>query len=268
MRRIYAFAPLWALSALVGVGSVHANLITNGSFENTPLPTGASTTTSVSVGAGTSISNWTTTIGDGNTGKGNYLAGTAHTDNVWIPTPAQNGNYLVQLDSRPNGGTYSIGNSIYQSLNLTANTSYSLGFYFRSETGNSNGNFTKITAYVGLDSQGNVPVNAAGYATIAAQTYTSPRAIDTGWNLATLNFRTGATGGLYRFTFLDGALSPTITGGAAAQTIDSNVSLDNFDLEVVPEFAHWAVFAGFGLVVVAGSHLRRRSSRISTTGAA
>lgn len=260
MKLLRTLCPLVTYVLVLGAcaGTAHANLFVNGSFENTPLPAGASTTTAVSVGAGTQVSGWTTTLGDGDAGKGNYFAGTAHTNDTWIPTPAQNGNYFVQLDSRPNSGTYSIGNSIYQALNLTANTQYSISFYFRSETGNTNSVLTKMTAYVGLDSQGNVPVNATGYNSIAAKTFTSPSLIDASWNLATLNFST-TTAGLYRFTFLDGASSPTVTGGTNAQTVDSNASLDNFTLDVVPEFAHWAVFAGFGLLVVGGKRLRRGS---------
>ncbi len=260
IRSICTSASLGALIAFASVGSVHANLFNNGNFENTPLPAGAAPNTAVNVGAGTQIANWTTTTSNNPNGGtfGNYFTGTAHTNNTFIPSPAQNGNYFVQLDSaNANAFNYTLGNSIYQALNLTANTQYQLTFYFRSETGNTNNVPTTATAYVGLNSQGNVGVNATGYNFIAAQTFTSPRNIDTGWNLATLNFSTTAAG-LYRFTFLDGATSPTRTNGG----IDSNVSLDNFDLEVVPEFAHWAVFAAFGLLVAGGSRFHLHSKRV------
>lgn len=243
-----------ALCAVVcfgAVGIARANLFVNGDFENTPLPANASPTTSVGVGAGTSISGWTTTLGTGDTGKNNYFNGAGQTTNGWIP-PAQSGNYSVQLDSRPGSGTFTLGNSIYQSLNLTANTAYALSFYFRSETGNTTGVPTSVNAYVGLNSQGDVPVDAAGYNSIAAQHFVSPVTVDTGWNLATLNFRV-TTAGVYRFTFLDGAQSLTNTGYPAAPAEDSNASLDNFQLNVVPEFSHWAVFTGFGLLVAGGN---------------
>lgn len=245
---------LCALVSLSAVGIARANLFVNGDFENTPLPANASPTASVGVGAGTSVSGWTTTLSTGDTGKNNYFNGASQTTNGWIPA-AQSGTYSVQLDSRPGSGVYTIGNSIYQSLNLTANTAYSLSFYFRSETGNTTNVLTSVNAYVGLNSQGDVPVDAAGYNSIAAQRYVSPVAVDTGWNLATLNFRV-TTAGLYRFTFLDGAQSLTNTGYPAAPAEDSNASLDNFQLNVVPEFSHWTVFGVFGLLV-AGAGRRR-----------
>lgn len=259
MHRAAFFVVSAALVAFLGVDTARANLFVNGSFENTGT-TGVTPTTVVNVAAGSQIPGWTTVAGDNPAGGtfGNYFAGTAHNNATFnfIPTPAQNGNYFVQLDSA-NGGAfnYTRGNSIYQALSLTANTKYQLTFYFRSETGNTTNVLTTMTAYVGLDSQGNVGVNAAGYTSVAAQTFTSPQTVDTGWNLATLSF-TAPTTNTYRFTFLDGATSPTKTNGG----IDSNASLDNFDLEVVPEFAHWAVFAGFGLLVAGGSRLRRAMS--------
>ncbi len=266
LLRVFALMPLsrfifpctlCLLISFSAVGVTRANLFVNGDFENTPLPANASPTTSVGVGAGTSISGWTTTLGTGDAGKNNYFNGASQTANGWIP-PAQSGNYSVQLDSRPGSGVYTIGNSIYQSLNLTANTSYSLSFYFHSETGNTTNVLTSVNAYVGLNSQGDVPVNAAGYNSIAAQRFVSPVAVDTGWNLATLNFRV-TTAGLYRFTFLDGAQSLTNTGYPAAPAEDSNASLDNFQLNVVPEFSHWTIFAGFGLLVARAG--RRRATR-------
>ena len=251
-----------ALVTLAEVGTARANLFVNPSFESGTVPAvnGVTAFGALAPNAANSpIQGWGSTIGTGNAGTSNYLAGRTQTADGWIPA-AQNGNYSVQLDSRPGGGTYTIGNSVYQALNLTANTSYSLSFYFRSETGNTTGTLTSVGAYVGLDAQGNVPVNALGYVSIASQRFVSPVAVDTGWNLATLNFTTGITGGLYRFTFLDSPQSLTNTGYAtAAAGADSNVSLDNFQLDVVPEFSHWAVFGVFGLLVAGGRRLRTPS---------
>ncbi len=281
LRPIPAALTISVLVMLGTVGSVRANLFTNGDFENTPLPSGtpyggsgtatATTTSAVDVGAGTNIAGWTTTLGNGDAGAGNYFAGRSQTAAEWIPS-AQSGNYSVQLDSRPGSGTFTIGNSIYQSLNLAAG-SYQLTFYYRSELTNTTGVPATVGAFIGLNSGGSVGVNATGYQGIG-QTFTarSDQAagtagnnIDPAWNKGTLNFSLSAAG-IYRFTFLDG-VTGALNSGNGTNTIstsserggfsdDSNISLDNFDLEIVPEFAHWAVFAVFGLLVAGSRRLR------------
>jgi hypothetical protein len=229
-----------------------ANLIQNPGFENTGA-TGVTPTTAVAVGAGTQIPGWTTTVSDA-PGADNYIAGTNQTVDNWIP-PAFEGNYCVQLDSVAGTGTYTVGNSIYQAVNLTANTNYSLTFNYRSEAVQQS-QAAFVNVYVSLDSKGNVPQNPTNSFYIVAMNFQTPNANgnpDTSWSQATLNFNTGSNSGLIRFTFMTASgTSVNITGGSD----DNDVSLDNFNLVAVPEFSHWAVLPAFCMLVIA-AHARR-----------
>jgi hypothetical protein len=236
----------------------NGNLIQNPSFEDTGT-TGVTPTTAVAVGAGSQIPGWTTTL-SGASGADNYIAGTNQTGDNWIP-PASDGNYSVQLDSIAGTGNYTVGNSIYQAVNLTANTSYSLTFDFRGESVQQ-AQQAFLNAYVSLDSKGNVPQNASSLFYIAAANFQTPNSNgnpDSLWSHATLTFNTGSNSGLIRFTFMTvGGTSVDNTGG----TDDNDISLDNFNLVVVPEYTHWAVWPVFGLLVI-GLHARERIGSVT-----
>jgi Protein of unknown function (DUF642) len=229
------------------------NLFQNPSFENTGT-TGVTATTAVAVGAGNQIPDWITTIGT-SSGTNNYIAGNSQTTNNWIP-PASEGIFSVQLDSIAGTGSYTVGNSIYQAVNLAANTNYSLTFDYRSEAVQQT-QAAFVNAYVSLDSKGNVPQNPTNSFYIVAQNFQTPNANgnpDTSWSHATLDFNTGSNSGLIRFTFM------TASGTSVNNTTgsdDNDVSLDNFNLVVVvPEFNHWAVTPAFCLLAIA-AHARR-----------
>jgi hypothetical protein len=244
---------------------VNGNLIQNPSFENTGA-TGVTPTTAVAVGAGNQIPNWTTTV-SGSSGADNYIAGNMQSANNWIP-PASQGTYSVQLDSIAGSGSYNVGNSIYQAVNLTANTNYTLTFDYRSEAVQQT-QAAFVNAYVSLDSNGNVPQNPTNSFYIVAKNFQTPNANgnpDTSWTQATLNFNTGSNSGLIRFTFMSASgTSVNITTGSD----DNDVSLDNFNLVVVDEFSHWAISPAFCALVIA-VHIwrRKRVARTRSTYAA
>ena len=254
VRNRFAFAGLLAgLFVFFGTAApARANLIQNPSFENTGA-TGVTPTTAVAVGAGNQIPGWTTTVSDA-PGADNYIAGINQTVDNWIP-PASQGNYCVQLDGIAGPGTYTVGNSIYQAVNLTANTNYSLTFDYRGEAVQQT-QAAFVNVYVSLDSKGNVPQNPTSSFYIVAMNFQTPNANgnpDTSWSQAVLNFNTGSNSGLIRFTFMTASgTSVNITGGSD----DNDASLDNFNLVAVPEFSHWAVLPAFCMLVIA-AHARR-----------
>ena len=232
----------------------NGNLIQNPGFENTGT-TGVTPTTAVAVGAGSQIPGWTTTV-SGASGADNYIAGVNQTGDNWIP-PASEGNYCVQLDSIAGSGSYTVGNSIYQAVNLAANTTYTLTFDFRGESVQQ-AQQAFLNAYISLDSKGNVPQDPSSLFYIAAANFQTPNANgnpDTSWSHATLTFNTGSNSGMIRFTFMTvGGTSVNNTGG----TDDNDISLDNFNLvAVVPETTHWAVWPVFSLLVI-GLHAREQ----------
>ena len=63
--------------------------------------------------------------------------------------------------------------------------------------------------------------------------------------------------------------TPTVTGDVTITFQDvwisnlssSNAALDNIDLEVVPEFTHWSIFAAFTAIVIVARIRGGRSSR-------
>lgn len=261
-NRVGFAALLGGLVLFLGVAApAKGNLIQNPGFENTGA-TGVTPTTAVAVGAGNQIPNWTTTV-DTAPGADNYIAGNNQTADNWIP-PASQGIYSVQLDSIAGAGTgtYTVGNSIYQAVNLAANTNYSLTFDYRSEAVPQT-QAAFVNAYVSLDSKGNVPQNPTSSFYISAKNFQTPNANgnpDTSWSQATLNFNTGSNSGLIRFTFMTASgTSVNNTGGSD----DNDVSLDNFNLvAVVPEFNDWALSPAFCMLVIA-VHARRHLSSMT-----
>lgn len=225
-------AKLFLLAGLAMVGMnvrANANLLTNGSFES---PGAALTTDYVGVGSGNAITGWTTQAGNG-PGGNVYYAATGNTA-AWLPN-ASGGNYFVQLDSTTQcctSGAYTVGSSIAQSFNVTAGFTYLLTFNINNEV-NSAG-----------QSQALVSFSGPGYATANDQSFTvfqqpgnGTTKANTLWAAESYTFTATATG-LTTLKFTDGP------------GCNNNVSLDNVSVEVVPEFSHWAVFAGFGLLVV------------------
>jgi hypothetical protein len=250
-----------ALLSLAMGASSKANLIQNPNFANTGS-TGVTPTTAVAIGAGNQIPGWTTTVGDA-PGANNYIAGNMQSMDNWIP-PAFTGTYCVQLDSiaGQGSGSYTLGNSIYQAINLTANTQYSLTFDYRSEAVQQT-QAAFVNVYVSLDSKGNVPVNPTSSFYIAAQNFQTPNANgnpDTSWNHATFNFNTGSNSGLIRLTFLTvSGTSVNITGGSD----DNDISLENFGLvAVVPETTNPLVSSAFCSLIVAVHAWRRKTKRL------
>lgn len=225
---------------VLGTGvQAHANLLTNGSFEQ---PGAALTTDFTNVGSGNAITGWTTQTSNGPGGSVYYAA--SNNTAGWLPNPS-NGNYFVQLDSTSQCcGSYTVGSSIAQSFNVTIGTTYRLTFDLNNEVA-SNG-----------ASQALVSFRGPGYQTANDQAFTISQAAGNGttkantlWMSESYTFTATATG-LTTLKFTDGP------------GCNNNVSLDNVSVEVVPEFAHWAVFAGFGLLVAGGRHVRCRRATV------
>ncbi len=228
---------LLTVIALVGTGvQAHANLLANGSFEQ---PGASLTTNYTNIGNG-GVSGWTTQVSNGPGGTGSvFYAATGNTAN-WLPN-AFNGNYFVQLDSTNDCcGSYTVGSSIAQSFNVTQGATYRLTFDINNEV-NHSGASQVLLSFTGQ-----------GYQTANDQAFTISQAAGNG----TTKANTLWTNESYTFTAVaTGTTTVKFTDGPGC---NNNVSLDNVSVEVVPEFSHWAVFAGFGLLVAGGRHLRRR----------
>ena len=231
--------------ALVGTGvQVRANLLTNGSFES---PGSSLTTNYTDVNSGTSITGWTTKISSNfgfPSSDGSVFYAATNNTAAWLPTAA-NGNYFIQLDSTSQCcGNYSVGSSIAQSFNVNQGVTYRLTFSLNNEV-NSSGASQALVSFTG-----------SGYHTANDQAFTISQTAGNGttkantlWSTESYTFTATGTG-LTTLKFTDGP------------GCNNNVSLDNISVEVVPEFSHWAVFAGFGLLVAGGQQLRRRRASV------
>lgn len=229
--------------AVFGTGiQARANLLVNGSFEQ---PGAALTTNYTGVGSGGQVTGWTTQAGNGPGGTV-YYAATNNTAN-WLPN-ASGGNYFVQLDSTTqccNAGAYSVGSSIAQSFNVAQGVTYQLTFDLNTEVGQPGQQSQVLLSFAGAYSTQN-GTSAGPAFTIAQAPGNGTTKANTLWTTETYTFTATSTG-LTTLRFTDGP------------GCNNNVALDNVSVEVVPEFSHWAVFAGFGLLVVGfNRRLRRR----------
>lgn len=222
-------------------GAARANLLVNGDFEQTSAQVAVGNSVNVAPGSGTTLTGWTTATGTGGSNPGIYVASAGSAG--WIPNP-QHGNFALQLDST-DSGTFTTGNSISQTVALAANTTYWLTFSINTEVGSGKGGTSGID--VTITNPGNVNiVNGVRYTTTSGAAGSSPAA-NTPWTTYQIQFKT-TTAGNYTFRFRDDVISA-----------NSNVSLDNVDLETVPEVSHWLLFMGFGIGCVAMEMRRRRA---------
>jgi Protein of unknown function (DUF642) len=229
--RRYSLLSLGTLLLFLGLARQAAgqNLLTNGNFDQT---TGVGFTLNngyASVGNGTEIPGWTTTVGSAN-GAGVYISQQNSGAN-WIPDP-QNGRFSVQLDSTSNDalGTSS---TISQSVMVTAGQSYLLSFWFNTEVK------ANLASIIQLNLSG-AKTYTAQYTTTAGPNVTKANAV---WVHITAAFTAASTGAL-KIQFAD------------ISTSDSNASVDNVSLTVVPEPA--TCLAGALALGYVGIRVRKR----------
>lgn len=206
-----------------------ANLLTNGDFETTSPQVAVGSYANIAPGQPTTLTGWTTALSTGGSGPGIYVASAGSTG--WIPNP-EHGNFCVQLDST-NSGTFTTGASISQTVTLAANTTYWLTFYINTEVGSGKGGTSGIDVTITNPSSVNI-VNGVQYTATSGAAGSSPAAT-TPWTEYQIQFKS-STAGNYTFKFQDDPISQ-----------NSNISIDNVDLETVPEASHWMIFAGFGV---------------------
>lgn len=246
-------ASLLICSGFSVMPATYASLITNGDFESP----GASLTNNYTAISANTLPGWTSAVGNG-TGPANYLSATNSTAN-WIPNP-QSGNYCVQLDSSTVPDSYSIGGSVSQTINLTANTPYLLTFYMSAEVNT----LDSSNKPVSCTSQLNVLLNGGGFSN---QNMVNQATGTTGF-LATWDGSTKATPELswVKWTLM---FTPTVSGNVTLTFQDvwvnnlasSNAALDNVDLSAVPETTRWDIFAAFTATVVATNIVVTRRKR-------
>lgn len=213
----------------VGLQRVGAqNLLTNGDFSN--IGTVTLNNGYAAVGSGGLIPGWTTQIGSAN-GANVYVA-TANSGAYWIPNP-QSGPYSIQLDSTSNTGLGTVPSSISQTVTVTAGQTYLLSYWFTTEV---KANLTTIlqTTLSGAFS------NVSTHSTTAGPSITQSSAV---WIHVTQTF-TATTSGNLTIRFAD------------ISTSDSNASIDNISLTVIPEPAAYA--AGALALGYLGFRLRRQ----------
>lgn len=236
--RVVFCTVIWILAAQ----SASANLFVNGDFELVgPAPgSPASTyTTDYAAISTNTLTGWTSTVNT-TPGAATYLS-SAGSSADWIPDPIS-GNYSIQLDSSQTPDLYTLGNSISQTVNLTAGLAYQLTFYMSAEAARGQ----PVTSNL------NVILNGAGFTNfITAFTATRPgndtKATMSGWILQTLNF-TATTSGDVNFTFLD----VYVPNGTS-----TNSSLDNLNLAIVPEFSNGAIVTALCALLVFWQSRRR-----------
>jgi hypothetical protein len=212
-----------------------ANLIINGSFEFVgPAPGSPALTYTTDYAAveTNTLFGWTSAITT-EPSAGNYLS-TANSSANWIPNPFE-GSYSMQLDSSTTPGAYAGGNSLSQTISLTSGVEYHLTFYMSAEA--ARGQATTSTLAVIL--------NGGGFSNFttsftASATGTDTKATTGDWVLQTLDFTPTVTGDI-TLTFQD-IYTPNGTS--------SNASLDNVDLEIVPEIPNGVAVGAFCLALV------------------
>jgi hypothetical protein len=223
------------LSALAFVQSAPANLIVNGDFELVGAggdPASTFTTDYAAISTNT-LTGWTSTI-SAEPSAGNYLS-TAGSSANWIPDPFT-GSYSMQLDSSTTTNPYASGNTLSQTVSLTANVTYRLTFYMSAEAARG-----QVTTSV-LD----VILNGGGFtnsttAFTTSRTGTDTKATSAQWFVQTMDFTPSASGSI-SLTFQD----IYTTNGTS-----SNASLDNVDLiAITPEIPSGLIAASFCAMVI------------------
>jgi len=216
------------LTTVPWVMTSSANILVNGNFEDPGI---ALTTDYVaySTDNDTAIPGWylRPTTSDGPNFAIYYTQSTPgdRTTASWIPN-AQNGAFLMQLDSTQSTG-FTVGCSLYQVISLVSGTEYELSFWINTEVGAGKGGTSASLLNVGTLT-GAANIGAIGTSYISNQTFTvtNPANVTPAaavWQQHSIRF-TATTGGDTVIRFAD---SPTSS--------NSNVSLDNVSLVVVPE---------------------------------
>ncbi len=255
------------LLALASSQSAHANLITDGTFTSvTDLSGNASAgygqigpdgNGSAASGATLELTGWSTggynyvftpgTIDGGttagpNTGvaaetggtTGTYMWGTHNGGSTAITNPPGGGN-IVAAD-----GAYETG-AITQSVSgLTVGKTYALTFYY---AGAQQQGYTSNTTEKWVVNMGTGAV-AGNFSTT---TLSVPGKGFSGWYQATMYFYAGATTETLSF------LAAGTPNGQPPFSLLADV-----DLQIVPDFSNWMVFAGFGAICLFSEVMRRR----------
>jgi len=237
---------------IAGSTTFGANLLVNGDFESpgSSVPLGG-TTDYTSIGTNT-LPGWTSTIGNGS-GPANYYSATNSTAD-WIPNP-ESGSYSVQIDSSNNAASYSSGGSLAQTVTLIANVNYVLTFYMSAETNHGVASTSRIDVILNGGGFSNHNMINPGTGTIgflASWGGAAKATPEPSWVKWTLNF-TPTSSGSVTLTFKDVWVS---------NTVSSNSSLDNIDLEALPEMTPWSMTAAFTAFAVSASIWKRRPRRI------
>ncbi len=206
------------------------NLVSNGDFSN--IGTVTLVNGYAAVGSGGLIPGWTTQAG--NAANDNVYVATANSGANWIPNP-QSGPYSIQLDSTSNDPLGTTPSSISQTITVTAGQSYVLSFWFTTEV---KPNLTSIIQ-VNLTGRGGF-TSTNSYSTTAPANITQSNAV---WVHITQTF-TPTRNGNFTITFAD------------ISTSDSNASLDNVSVTIIPEPA--ACFSGALALGYFGLRLRKR----------
>jgi hypothetical protein len=210
-------------------------MIVNGGFEFVGpapgSPASTYTTDYAAIGSNT-LYGWTSAI-SAEPSAANYLS-TANSSANWIPNPFT-GSYSMQLDSSQTANAYAGGNTLSQTISLTSGVQYQLTFYMSAEAARG----------VATTSTLNLILNGGGFSNFTTSFTASAPGTDTkataaDWVLQTLVFSPTVTGNV-TLTFQD-IYTPNGTS--------SNASLDNVDLEVVPEIPNGVAVGAFCLALV------------------
>lgn len=243
----------WLMMAAISLSfglasrSFAQNLLVNGDFELTNLPTGSNGGALLN---GTGLPGWTLTGGDG-AGMNIYQYTSAF--NLGFTPIPQNGNYGVWLDGTVGTGNenFTVGPSISQSLTLDPGV-YNLSFYINTEVGNISGNEKGGTSGVLVDLLGTGITNGA--LNHSEFTVTNPVGVSQSaaqWQLVSENF-TVSNPSLITLSFFD---DPNTSLANLNQS--SNISVDNVSIAAIPEPSSLALMA-IGAMSLFGIQFCRR----------
>jgi hypothetical protein len=218
------------------------NLLINGDFEKTNLPSGSTDGAPLLNSNGTTaitLPGWTMTGGDGV--NSNIYQYTSNFNLGYTPIP-QSGTYAVWLDGSQGHGEqhFNTGPSISQSLSLTPGN-YNLSFYINTEVGNAPGNPKGGTSGVLVDLAGSGI--SKGALNNAEFTVTNPLGVSQAaakWQFVTEDFTVTSKSSV-TLSFFDDP-----NKNLANQTLSSNISLDNVSLTLIspiPEPSSLALLA-------------------------
>jgi hypothetical protein len=245
---------------LVNRAPAAPNLLVNGDFEQTNLPSGQQNGGPI-LTTGLGLPGWTLTAGDG--ANMNIYQYTQSFNSSYNPIP-ESGNYAVWLDGSQGTGSaqgnnfqqFGLGPTISQSLSLGPGK-YNLSFYINTEVENVRGNQKGGTSGVLLDLLGsNISKGSLNDTEFTVSNPLGVSQANAQWQHVTEDFT------VTKFSAVTLSFQDDPNPALANQSLSSNISIDNASITLlspVPEPSSLALLA-VGTMSLFGFQVWRRRS--------